>query len=166
MNYFEMKVTAVVVDPDNLSPMVILKDGEDKNVLPLWVGLTEAAAILTERGNIETERPMTHDLARNIISSLGGTVKKISIVDVRDGIYYATISIVTQGGEKLEIDARPSDAIALALRCKVPILAGENVIMKSRIIDFTAENVGSMSSEDLTEMLGNFSAEDFGKYKM
>lgn len=166
MKFFEMKITGVAIDPSNQAPMVILKDMDGKNVLPIWVGIAEAAAVLTELEDIEIERPMTHDLAKNIISSLDAKVEKVAVVDVRDNIYYATITVRKTSGEVLEIDSRPSDAIALAMRFGVPILVAENVLSKSRIVDLTVEDVLAKSSEELMEILENFSDEDFGKYKM
>ena len=166
MKFFEMKITGVAIDPSNQAPMVILKDMEGENVLPIWVGIAEAAAVLTELEDIEIERPMTHDLAKNIISSLDAKVEKVAVVDVRDNIYYATITVRKTSGEVLEIDSRPSDAIALAMRFGVPILVAENVLSKSRIVDLTVEDVLAKSSEELMEILENFSDEDFGKYKM
>lgn len=165
MKFFEMKVTAVLIDPEKISPLVILKDSEEKNVLPLWIGAMDAATMLMETENLRGEVSTSWELMSKIISRLGGEVKKVSIVDVKDGIYYAELSLQTKDGE-VTVDARPSDAIAIALRSEVPILVSESVVKGSKIVDFTPESMGGLSAEELTEVLENFPVEDFGKYKM
>jgi len=166
MKFIDMKVTGVIVDSSSHVPMVILKDMEEKNVLPILVGIMEAASILTELENTEIDRPMTHDLIKDIIGSLGSSVKKVKLTTLEDNIFYASIHIVLPTGESVEVDSRPSDAIALAMRCSVPILVNESIIAKSRIVDFSADTVKDKSSEELTSILENLSEEDFGKYKM
>jgi len=166
MKFIDMKVTGVIVDSSSHVPMVILKDMEEKNVLPILVGIMEAASILTELENTEIDRPMTHDLIKDIIGSLGSSVKKVKLTTLEDNVFYASIQIVLPTGESVEVDSRPSDAIALAMRCSVPILVNESIIAKSRIVDFSADTVKDKSSEELTSILENLSEEDFGKYKM
>lgn len=166
MKFFEMKVSGVAVDPSSFVPMIILKDFGEKNTLPIWVGVMEAAAVLSELENFEIERPMTHDLMKNIIENMDAEVQKVTITDLVDNIFYAAIYIHTAAGAMLEIDARPSDAIALAMRCRVPILASENVIFKARVIDLRTEAFKERSPEELAHILESLSAEDFGKYKM
>ncbi len=166
MKYFEMKVSGVAIDPSNQVPMVILKDMEEKNVLPIWIGIIEAASILTELEGVEIERPMTHDLAKNIVEAFDARLEKITVVDIQDNVYYAMMTIRTASGELLEIDSRPSDAIAMAMRFDAPILVAENVIFKSRVVDLSAEDLKDRSSDELMEILESFADEDFGKYKM
>ncbi|MBE9537196.1 MAG: bifunctional nuclease family protein [Proteobacteria bacterium] len=165
MKFFEMKVAAVLIDPEKASPLVILKDSEEKNVLPLCIGGMEAASMLMGAENIRPEISTPWELMTKVISSLGGEVKKVSIVDVKDGTYYSELSLHTKDGE-VTVDARPADAIALALRCEAPILVSESVVKSSRIVDFTSESIGTLSADELTGILENFSTEDFGKYKM
>lgn len=166
MKFIDMKVTGVIVDSSSLVPMVILKDMDEKNVLPILVGIMEAASILTELENTEIDRPMTHDLIKDIIGSLGSSVKKVKLTTLEDNVFYASIHIVLPTGESVEVDSRPSDAIALAMRCSVPILVNESIIAKSRIVDLSVDTVNDKSSEELTSILENLSEEDFGKYKM
>lgn len=166
MKYLEMKVTGVVVDPGSYIPMVILKSMDEKNTLPIWIGIAEAAAILTEMEELELERPMTHDLTKNIISLLGASVSKVSVVDMMDNTFYARISLVLPSGETKDVDSRPSDAIALAIRCKAPIMVNEDVIFKARVVDLSAEHIKGKSKEELSAILESLSADDFGKYKM
>ncbi len=166
MKYLEMRVSGVVVDSSSSVPMVILEDMEEKNVLPICIGIMEAAAILAELEQVEIERPMTHDLARSMLSALDATLYKITIDDLRDNVFYATVYLRSSDGETVEVDSRPSDAIALALRCGAPILVNEDVIFRARVVDLRAENIRGRSPEELTRILENMSAEDFGKYKM
>lgn len=166
MNFFEMKVTGVVLDPTTYAPMIILKDGDGKNVLPIWVGLMEATAIVMELEKIEIARPMTHDLTKNIIVELNARLTRITVIDLKENVFFATLSLLTDSGKIVEVDSRPSDAIALAMRCGVPILVSEEVILKSKVVDLTSDKIRRMNGEELTQILNDFSAEDFGKYKM
>jgi len=166
MKFLDMKVTGVIVDPSTYIPMVILKDMEEENTLPIWVGIMEAAAILTELESIKPDRPMTHDLAKNIVSLLGAEVRKVAITDLSDNVFYATLYLSDAEGELVEVDARPSDAIAIAMRSDVPILVNENIISKARVIDLSSDSMKNKSSSELESILESLSAEDFGKYKM
>ena len=166
MKFLDMKVTGVIVDPTTFIPMVILKDMEEKKTLPIWVGVLEAASILTELESIESDRPMTHDLAKNIISLLGAKVQKVAITDFCDNIFYATLYLSDAEGDVVEVDARPSDAIAIAMRSGVPILVNETVITEARVVDLSAGSMKGKSNAELKNILGSLTAEDFGKYKM
>ena len=170
MKFIDMKVTGVIVDSSNLVPVVILKDMDEKNVLPILVGIMEAASILTELEKTEMDRPMTHDLLKDIIGSLGSSVEKVLLTSLEDNIFYASIHIALPNGESVEVDSRPSDAIALAMRCSVPILVNESIIAKSKIVDLSPalsiDTVKEKSGEELTSILENLSEEDFGRYKM
>jgi len=165
MKFLEMKVAAVIIDPEKISPLVILKDSEEKNILPLWIGGIEAASMLMETENLRNEVPSSWELMSKVISSLGGEVKKVSIVDVKGGTYYSELSLQTKDGE-VTVDASPGDAIAIALRSEAPILVSESVVKRSRVVDFTTESIGTLSADELTQILESFSTEDFGKYKM
>jgi MiaB/RimO family radical SAM methylthiotransferase len=123
----EMTIKGLMVDPVTNMPIVILKDKQGDRVLPIWVGIFEANAIALQIENVATPRPMTHDLLRNIITDLDGQVDRVVVCDLKDNTFYAIIHLTVRG-ERVAIDARPSDAIALALRTRSPILVEENVI--------------------------------------
>ena len=131
----EMKVSRLTIDPITNTPIVILKDMQENKAIPIWIGLFEASAIATELEKIVFSRPMTHDLLNECLKTLDVTVSKIEIGDIRNNTFYANIYLI-RAGRCFTIDARPSDAIALALRAHAPIFVDENVIEKSRNIDF------------------------------
>ena len=162
----EMKVAGITVDPFTNTPIVILKDLEEKDVLPIWIGLLEASSIATAIENVQTPRPMTHDLLKNILDSLDVKVIRIEVNDLRDNTYFALIHLEVED-KRLTIDARPSDAIALALRVNASIFVEESVIKKSAKVDLSKK--GDKVVTDQTEwedILENMSSDDFGKYKM
>ncbi len=158
----EMTIKGLMVDPITNMPIVILKDEEGQRVLPIWVGIFEANAIALQIENIETPRPMTHDLLRNVIDDLSAGVERIVVSDLKDNTFYALIH-VRVGGEIVAIDARPSDAIALALRVRAPILVEETVIENAKSLDFTPDKA---SPERLAKWLESLDPDDLGKYKM
>jgi bifunctional DNase/RNase len=122
----EMTIKGLMVDPITNMPIVILKDKQGERVLPIWVGIFEANAIALQIENVATPRPMTHDLLRNVITDLDGRVERIVVSDLKDNTFYAVIHLLVRG-DRVAIDARPSDAIALALRTRAPILVEESV---------------------------------------
>jgi hypothetical protein len=150
------------------TPIVILKDPENKLNLPIWIGLLEATAMATELEGIKMARPMTHDLLNVLISELGATVEWIEVTDLRDNTYYALI-YVRAGGRQITIDSRPSDAISLALRTKSPIYVAKKVLEASSILqqmEETAEtNLSNVSRDKWADILDKMSPDDF-KYKM
>lgn len=123
----EMKVGGVALDTKTNMPIIILKDDKDKKILPIWVGLFEAQAILFGLEGIRLPRPFTHDLLKDVIENLGAKVARIVINALRDNTYFARISLVIDS-TCIEIDSRPSDAIALALRTSSPIYVSESVL--------------------------------------
>src|SRR4030095_14592669 len=125
-----MSVGGLTLDPATKTPIVILRDDENKLNLPIWIGLLEATAIATELEGIQMARPMTHDLLRTLIGELGATVVSGEISDLRDNTYYAVINLRV-GGDARTIDSRPSDAISLALRSKSPIYVARRVLEAS-----------------------------------
>ncbi|MDD5224422.1 MAG: bifunctional nuclease family protein [bacterium] len=162
-----MKVTGITIDPFTNMPIVILKDFEEKNAVPIWIGLVEASAIASELEGIHTPRPMTHDLLRDILGQLNIKISRIAVMDLRDNTYFATI-FLQDGTTEIEIDSRPSDAIALALRTGSTILVDDKVISKSRQIELSTnqdEDEGKKRQKWLN-LLENLTPEDFGKYKM
>jgi len=162
----EMKVAGITVDPFTNTPIVLLKDLEDKDVLPIWIGLLEASSIATTLENINTPRPMTHDLVKNILDNLGAKVVRVEINDLKDNTYYALIHLVMDD-KRLVIDSRPSDAIAIALRTNAPIFVEESVIKQSAKVDLSTKGDKVVTEAgDWEDILENLSPDDFGKYKM
>ncbi|MBN1472805.1 MAG: bifunctional nuclease family protein [Syntrophaceae bacterium] len=163
----EMRVSGLTIDPITNTPIVILKDVEEKKAIPIWIGLFEASAIATELEKISFSRPMTHDLLNELLKILEAQVLKIEINDLRNNTFFAVIHL-SMNGKNFSIDSRPSDAIALALRAKSPIFVDEKVIEKSRSIDFdkSTSGVDKLNEEKIKEFLENLSPDDFGKYKM
>jgi uncharacterized protein len=155
-----MTIKGLMLDPVSNSPIVVLKDGEDKIYLPIWVGIFEANAIALQLENIETPRPMTHDLLRNFIFELHGDVRKVVINDLRDSTFFARIH-VEAGDRAFEVDARPSDAIALALRTQAPIFVEQAVLDQAQTIAGDEE-----SEEKIKKWFEQVSPDDLGKYKM
>ena len=158
----EMTIKGLMVDPITNMPIVILKDKDGERVLPIWVGIFEANAIALQIENIATPRPMTHDLLRNVISDLDGSVDRVVVSDLKDNTFYAIIHLTVRG-ERVAIDARPSDAIALALRTRSPILVEETVIDNAKTVDFAAERA---DNDRLQKWLESLDPEELGKYKM
>ena len=162
----EMVVSGLTIDPFTNSPIMILKDVESDKAVPIWIGLLEATAIASELENIKFSRPMTHDLLKNIMETMDIKVTKVEVCDLRDNTYFALIYL-TRGGKEITIDARPSDAIALALRTKCPIFVADVVIQKARRVDLSAqEAITSEDAKKWTEILEGLDPDDFGKYKM
>lgn len=165
-DFVEMKVTGLTIDPFTSMPIIILKDLEERCALPIWIGLIEASAVATELEHIVLARPMTHDLLKNIISSLGAEVRRVEVSDLADNTFYAKVYL-KRGDDEFVMDARPSDAIAIALRVKSAVFVARHVIEKSRKIDLTKEGgTDEMRRRKWAEILENLSPEDFGKYKM
>jgi bifunctional DNase/RNase len=158
----EMTIKGLMVDPVTNMPIIILRDKDGQKVLPIWVGVFEANAIALQIENISTPRPMTHDLLRNVIHDLNGEVQRVVVCDLKDNTFYALIYVVCPGGT-VAIDARPSDAIALALRVRAPIFVEDSVIEHAKTIDFTSDK---SDSERLQKWLESLDPDDLGKYKM
>jgi uncharacterized protein len=157
----EMKIRGLVMDPTTNMPIVILKDVQSETVLPIWVGLYEAQAIALEIEKSTTARPMTHDLLKNLIYGLNASVQKIVVTELKNDTFYAVIWM-EQDGEVVSLDARPSDALALALRSDCPIYVSEDVIRVARLAPSMAET----NPEELRRWLEGLNDEDLGRYKM
>ena len=157
----EMKIRGLVMDPTTNMPIVILKDIGSDTVLPIWVGLYEANAIALEIEKSTPPRPGAHDLLKNLIHGLNAEVRKIVVTELKNDTFYAVIWM-EQGGETVTIDARPSDALALALRSDCPIYVSEEVIRVAKLAPSLAEN----SPEELRRWLEDLNDEDMGRYKM
>jgi bifunctional DNase/RNase len=163
----QMIVSGLTIDPFTNSPIMILKDVESDKAVPIWIGLLEATAIASELENIKFSRPMTHDLLKNIMECMDIRITKVEVCDLRDNTYFALIYLLRQGHQEISIDARPSDAIALALRAKAPIFVEDVVIQKARRVDLSAqEAITSEDAKKWTEILESLDPDDFGKYKM
>ncbi len=163
----QMSVGGLTLDPVTKTPIVILKDSDNKLNLPIWIGLLEATAMATELEGIKMARPMTHDLLRNTLAELGGSVDYVEITELKENTYYALINLNISGKE-LTIDSRPSDAIALALRTKSPIYVAKAVLEASSILQQAEEgkdpDFTNVSKEKWAEILEKMSPDDF-KYK-
>lgn len=144
----EMKVKTITLDPASQTPVVLLEGLQDKALLPIWIGNAEAASIAMELEHVTTPRPLTHDLMRNILKGLGATLNRITITEIRNSTYFANLTLQYKGQE-FQIDSRPSDAIALALRMKAPIYASPQVLAKARKLP-----APSKESEELRQTLG------------
>jgi len=163
--FVEMKVAGIVLDPVTNVPIVVLRDLEEKTTVPIWIGLVEASAIAMELEKIKIQRPLTHDLIKNLLSELRVEVVRIEVTDLKDNTYFALIHL-NAGDRALAVDSRPSDAIALALRTGSPILVESKVIEKSQQLDSKDEAFTQENRDKWTEILENLNPEDFGKYKM
>jgi len=164
----EMRVSGLAVDPFTNTPVVILKDIAGRNGLPIWIGMCEAGAIATELEKIELARPMTHDLIKNILGQLSVEVVRVEVNDLRDSTYYATI-VLRRDGHELDVDARPSDALALALRTGASVWVEEAILEKARQIDLRgrSEEAGAeVDEERYREFLVGISDEPAAKWKM
>jgi len=159
----EMQVIGITIDPVTQSPIVILRDKENLNTLPIWIGVLEANAIAAGLERLQLPRPMTHDLFKNLLDQIGVKLLRVEVTDIRDNTYYAVLHIEV-GGNPVAIDSRPSDAIAIAIRMEVPIMVRDAVIEKALRVES-----GTSSGEEKdkwTELLEKMDPEDFSKYKM
>jgi uncharacterized protein len=151
----EVKIRGLMMDPSSGTPIIILKDVNSETMLPIWVGAFEANAIALEIEKISPQRPMTHDLLRNIILEMGASVERVIVTDLRDNTFFAVIVMKSRGGDSIMIDARPSDAIALALRADCPIYGNEEVIRASRnTVSGSEEESGSSAEDDWPDVIG------------
>jgi bifunctional DNase/RNase len=157
----EMAVKGLMVDPLTNLPIIILRDESNERVLPIWVGPVEANAIALQVENVSTPRPMTHDLLRQVMAELGGTLTRVIIHELRESTFYAYLEIM-RGTERLLIDARPSDALALSLRTKVPVFVNVSVFEHARGADVAPQQV---DQERLQRWLESLDPDDLG-YKM
>jgi len=163
-----MTIASVNMDQVTNSPIIILKEVEGDQTLPIWIGLLEATAIASEIEGVKFSRPMTHDLLKNIMDRVDIKINKIEICDLKDNTYYALIHL-TNRDKTITVDSRPSDAIAIALRTQSPIFVSEEVLRKSRQIDAAREAEADDKSDQgkkWQDILEKLNPEDFGKYKV
>jgi bifunctional DNase/RNase len=156
----QMQIGGLGFDPKNLSPLVLLKDPDEINFLPIWIGIFEAAAIAMEMQGVRPPRPMTHDLLKETIKALGGEIQKVVINAVTDGTFFSVIE-VKKDDKVLQLDARPSDAIALAVRSQTPIFVSENVMMQAKLVNAEKD---AEETKKFKDFLDNVKPEDFTKY--
>jgi bifunctional DNase/RNase len=165
----EMELGGLGFDPRNMSPIVLLRDKEERNFLPIWIGMFEAAAIAMELQEFKPPRPMTHDLIKIIINSFGAKVNRVIISEIKDDTFYAVVELTfeAEDGEVLteedniQIDARPSDAIAIAVRTEAPIFVSESVMVKAKMVNTEKDEEETKKFKSFVE---NVSPEDFIKY--
>ncbi|HUZ04626.1 MAG TPA: bifunctional nuclease family protein [Acidobacteriaceae bacterium] len=158
----EVKIRGLMMDPVTNMPIVVLKDVNGDAVVPIWVGIFEANAIALEIEKTTTPRPMTHDLMTSLIRSTDAVLRRVVITELKDETFYALLWMEREGA-LTSMDARPSDALALALRMDCPIFVADQVVRTARLTNAGAEN---FSPEELRRWLENLNDEDLGRYKM
>ncbi|MGH9791292.1 MAG: bifunctional nuclease family protein [Candidatus Acidiferrales bacterium] len=158
----EMKIRGLMMDPVTNMPIVVLKDTRGSAILPIWVGIYEANAIALEIEKVQTPRPMTHDLLRNLLLGLDVHVHKVVVSELKDDTFYALIWMEREG-QMMSMDSRPSDALALALRVDCPIYVDETVLKSSKLSSALTEK---SQNEELRKWLEGLNDEDLGRYKM
>ncbi|PID40642.1 MAG: hypothetical protein CR984_02180 [Proteobacteria bacterium] len=162
----KVTIAGLAMDPASNTPIILLKTEEGEQTLPIWIGLLEATSIASALQGIPFDRPMTHDLFKNLTRMLNVQISRIDICDLKDNTFYAEIHFDSEK-RSFTMDARPSDAIALALRCKAPIFVDERVMKKSRGAPAAGEALDdSEEGKKWAEYLERLSPEDFGKYKI
>ena len=159
----EVRIRGLMMDPSTNMPIVVLKEVGADGVMPIWVGLFEANAIAIEIEKLSAPRPMTHDLTRNLIHHLNGQLDRVLISELKDDTFFAQLWL-KQNGEPVVVDARPSDAIALALRFDCPIFVSEQVMEVARLN--TQNATDNATTEQLRGWLEGLNDEDLGRYKM
>jgi len=161
MALVEMSIRGLMIDPITNMPIVILKDADDQRTLPIWVGPVEANAIAIQMENITTPRPMTHDLLVRVMADLGATLDRVVVADLSENTFYAQL-VLRRAGGVVVVDARPSDALALALRTKARVFVSEHVLDRAQSLDTSAEQA---NQERLQRWLESLDPDDLG-YKM
>jgi bifunctional DNase/RNase len=156
----EMTIGGLGFDPRNMSPLVLLRDQEELNFLPIWIGVFEAAAIAMELQNVKPPRPMTHDLIIETIKQLGGVVEKAVVTDIKEGTFFSVIEI-KKDDKVIKIDARPSDAIAVAVRSRVPILVSEVVMMQAKLVNSEKD---AAETKKFKDFIADLKPEDFTRF--
>ncbi len=157
----EMKVMGIAIDTATGSPIIVLNDKENRKALPIWIGSAEASAIIRKIENIKVIRPMTHDLIIDIIEKTGYTIDRIEINDVENDTYYSTIYITSETGEEKTIDARPSDAIAIAIRVEAPIFVSAKVLADGSVSCDSEKD--EAESEEFRNFIRDIKPSDFEK---
>lgn len=171
MQLIEVEIMRLGLDRTSNSYVVILKEKGGDRILPIWIGQPEAESIVIEMHRVHRERPLTHDLCKNVITQLGATLRQVHITRVEQRTYYAEMHLASRDGSVV-IDARPSDSIAIALRFSAPILANESLLSEALIEEVDTQDRQSdppyspMSPDELKAYLENMRPEDFGKFHL
>ena len=158
----EVKIRALMMDPNSGTPIIILKDVNSETMLPIWVGAYEANAIALEIEKVSTPRPMTHVLIKILLLGMNTSMQKVVVSDLKDDTFYAVIWL-EKDGALISVDSRPSDALALALRLDCPIFVDDSVLKSSKMASAVTDRV---NSDELRRWLENLNDEDLGRYKM
>ncbi|HEX7938317.1 MAG TPA: bifunctional nuclease family protein [Gemmatimonadaceae bacterium] len=166
----EVVVSKLGLDSNTQSYVVILQEKDGTRVLPIWIGEAEAQSIVMHMHNVKRPRPLTHDLVKSLIVGLGATVRRVQITRVENNTYYAELH-VTHDGQLVQVDARPSDSIAIALRVDAPIYAAEELLSDVEVEEASEsfgdlKNAAELSAEQLKEYLEKLRPEDFGKFNL
>ena len=156
----ELHIGGLGFDPKNMSPIVLLRDENECNFLPIWIGMFEAAAIAMELQNFKTPRPMTHDLLATTIDVLGGKVTQVVITEIIDNTFYSEI-ILSKADKTIILDTRPSDAIAIAVRLNVPIFVSEAVMSTAKMVNVEKDE---KEAQKFREFIDNINPDDFKKH--
>jgi bifunctional DNase/RNase len=162
----EVKVAHLGLDRQTSTPVVILQEKDGERVLPIWIGPSEASAIAMELAGVKFARPLTHDLVKQIIVGLGGQLNRVLITRMEESTYYAELHI-HRNNHVVQVDARPSDSIAVALRLDAPIFTDEALFDDRQsvdTVDTTTSEPGSLDADSLKHYLENLDPEDFGKF--
>jgi len=157
----EMKVMGIALDTRTGSPIVVLHDKENRRALPIWIGSAEASSIIRKIENLSVSRPMTHDLIINIVEQTGHKISKVVINDVEKETYFATIFLEDNDGNEIEIDSRPSDAIAVAIRVDAPIFVTANVLSNGSVSTDSAKD--AQEAEEFKNFVQSIKPSDFAK---
>ena len=162
----EVNIASMAIDPTSNTPIIILKSVKGDQAVPIWIGLLEATSIASALRDIKFDRPMTHDLFKNFMDNLEMVVSKVEVCDLKDNTFYARIYFVSKE-KSFDMDARPSDAIAIALRFGAPIYVDDKIFDQSQMVEGDYEVLNkSEDGKKWAEYLENLSPEDFGKYKV
>ena len=162
----KVNVAGLTMDPASNTPIIILKSEDDDQTIPIWIGLLEATSIASALQDIKFDRPMTHDLFKNFSDIMDASVTRVEVCDLKDNTFYARIYFMS-GDRSFDMDARPSDAIAIALRFNSPIFVDDKVVQKSKAGEGPSEVFDeSEEGRKWAEYLEKLNPEDFGKYKV
>ena len=156
-----MLIKGLMMDPVTNMPILVLRDEGGERTLPIWIGMFEAHAVALQLENSSAARPMTHDLLRHMVEALGGKVTEVHVTDVHEGTFHAMVYL-SANGDTVAVDARPSDALALALRSRAPVYVAEHVLADAKPLEVPT----AQDSERLQHWLESLDPDEMGKYKM
>lgn len=163
--FVEVVIHGLTMDSNNNNPVILLKQKDGQKVMPIWIGLFEANSIAMSIGEVQVPRPMTHDLLKSALEESGLKIERVAVTDLKDNTFYATIYL-RDNGTVIQVDSRPSDAIALAVRTQCPIFIMDSIFDQSSIDLDSVETSHDGTKDKWSEMLENMDPEDFSKYKM